>query len=417
MNEKILFLQGNEACVEGALYAGLEFFAGYPITPSTEIAEALARRLPEGGGKFIQMEDEIASMCAIIGASLTGLKSMTATSGPGFSLKQEAIGYAIMAEVPCVVVNVMRAGPSTGMPTRVSQGDVMQARWGTHGDHAIIALTASNHQDLFAMTVEAFNLSETYRTPVILLLDEVVAHMREKLVLPGGEVIPLVKRLRTSVREGTDYHPYLPREDGRLPMSDFGGVHRYNVTGLAHDMWGFPTDNPQVAHGLMRHLVDKIEGRVREITRVKEFFLDDADGVLISYGGPARSALHVVENRRARGERLGLLELQTLWPFPARHRSGAVREGQVRDGGGDEHGSGHPGGQKGGRRSREGLPGQPHRRRLHQPHRHPQHPAADPGARSLNDQARGSRSRKQGQRIFSRRDHRGHREKICFVLK
>lgn len=317
MNEDVLFLQGNEACVEGALYAGLDFFAGYPITPSTEIAETLARRLPEMGGKFIQMEDEIASMCAIIGASLTGLKSMTATSGPGFSLKQEAIGYAIMAEVPCVVVNVMRAGPSTGMPTRISQGDVMQARWGTHGDHAIITLTASNHQDLFAMTVEAFNLSETYRTPVILLLDEVVGHMREKLIMPVPGEIPLVKRLRTSVKEGTDYHPYLPREDGRLPMSDFGGVHRYNVTGLAHDMWGFPTDSPQVAHGLMRHLVDKIETRVNEITRIKEFFLDDADGVMISYGAPARSALHVVENRRARGERLGLLELQSLWPFPA----------------------------------------------------------------------------------------------------
>lgn len=322
MSQDILFLQGNEACVEGALYAGLGFFAGYPITPSTEIAEALARRLPERGGKFIQMEDEIASMCAIIGASLTGLKSMTATSGPGFSLKQEAIGYAIMAEVPCVVVNVMRAGPSTGMPTRVSQGDVMQARWGTHGDHAIITLTASNHQDLFAVTVEAFNLSETYRTPVILLLDEVVGHMRERLVMPGPGEIPLVKRLRTSVREGTDYHPYLPREDGRLPMSDFGGVHRYNVTGLHHDMWGFPNDNPQIAHGLMRHLVDKIENRVSEISRFKEFFLHDADGVLISYGAPARSALHVVENRRARGERLGLLELQTLWPFPAE----AVRE-------------------------------------------------------------------------------------------
>jgi 2-oxoglutarate/2-oxoacid ferredoxin oxidoreductase subunit alpha len=319
MSENIHFLQGNEVCVEGALYAGLDFFAGYPITPSTEVAETLARRLPERGGKFIQMEDEIASMCAIIGASLTGLKAMTATSGPGFSLKQEAIGYAVMAEVPCVVVNVMRAGPSTGMPTRVSQGDVMQARWGTHGDHAIITLTASNHQDLFAVTVEAFNLSETYRTPVILLLDEVVGHMREKLVMPQRGEIPLVQRLRTSVKEGTDYHPYLPREDGRLPMSDFGGVHRYNVTGLHHDMWGFPTDNPQVAHGLMRHLVDKIEGRVNEIMRFNEFFLDDADGVFISYGAPARSALHVVENRRARGERLGLLELQTLWPFPAEH--------------------------------------------------------------------------------------------------
>lgn len=322
MNGKTSFLQGNETCVEAALYAGLEFFAGYPITPSTEIAELLASRLPQKGGKFIQMEDEIASMCAIIGASLTGLKSMTATSGPGFSLKQEAIGYAIMAEIPCVVVNVQRGGPSTGLPTKVSQGDVMQARWGTHGDHSIIALTASNHQDLFAVTVEAFNLSETFRTPVILLLDEVIGHMREKLLIPDPGQIPLVQRLRTSVKEGTDYHPYLPREDGRLPMSDFGGVHRYNVTGLMHDMWGFPTDNPQVAYGLMRHLVDKIEGHVHVITRIKDYFLDDADGVLISYGSSARSALHVVENRRARGERLGLLELQSLWPFP----SDAVRE-------------------------------------------------------------------------------------------
>jgi 2-oxoglutarate/2-oxoacid ferredoxin oxidoreductase subunit alpha len=322
MGDKLVFVQGNEACVEAALYAGLGFFAGYPITPSTEIAELLSVRLPQIGGKFIQMEDEIASMCAIIGASLTGVKSMTATSGPGFSLKQEAIGYAIMTEVPCVVVNVMRGGPSTGLPTKVSQGDVMQARWGTHGDHAIVALTASNHQDLFAITVEAFNIAETYRTPVILLFDEVIGHMREKLIVPEPGEIPLVQRLRTSVREGTDYHPYLPREDGRLPMSDFGGVHRYNVTGLMHDMWGFPTDNPQVAYGLMRHLFDKIEGHVEEITRVKEFFLDDAETVLISYGSAARSALHVVENRRARGERMGLLELQTLWPFP----SAMVRE-------------------------------------------------------------------------------------------
>ncbi|MBW2610439.1 MAG: 2-oxoacid:acceptor oxidoreductase subunit alpha [Deltaproteobacteria bacterium] len=317
MNKKTLFLQGNEVCVEAALYAGLDFFAGYPITPSTEIVEHLASRLPQKGGCFIQMEDEIASMCAIIGASLTGMKAMTATSGPGFSLMQEAIGYAVMAEIPCVIVNVQRGGPSTGMPTSVSQGDVMQARWGTHGDHAIITLTASNHQDVFAMTVEAFNLAETYRTPVILLLDEVVGHMREKLLMPEPAEIPLIERLHTSVKEGTDYHPYLPREDGRLPMSDFGGVHRYNVTGLVHDMWGFPTNNPKIAHGLMRHIVDKIENRVSEITRVKEYFLDDAEGILLSYGSSARSALHVVKNRRKSGERLGLLELQTLWPFPA----------------------------------------------------------------------------------------------------
>ncbi len=317
MGKTVKFVQGNEACVEGALYAGLNFYAGYPITPSTEIAELLSLKLPPRGGKFIQMEDEIASLCAIIGASLTGCKVMTATSGPGFSLMQEALGYAVMAEIPCVIVDVQRGGPSTGIPTHVSQGDLNQARWGTHGDHAIITLTASNHQDVFAMTVEAFNLSETYRTPVILLFDEVVAHMREKLILPEPGELHTVERLKTSVKEGVDYHPYLPREDGRLPMSDFGGVHRYNVTGLVHDMWGFPSTEPRVVHGLLRHLVDKIENRAHELARFKEFHLEDADVVLISYGSSARSALHIVEERRSRGERLGLLELQTLWPFPS----------------------------------------------------------------------------------------------------
>ena len=314
--ENIKFIQGNEACVEGALYAGLNFFAGYPITPSTEIAELLSHRLPQKGGKFIQMEDEIASMSAIIGASLTGSKVMTATSGPGFSLMQEALGYAIMTEIPCVIVNVQRGGPSTGIPTHVSQGDVNQARWGTHGDHAIVTITASNHQDVFETTVHAFNISETYRTPVILLYDEVVGHMRERLVIPTKGELPLVERLRTSVKEGVDYHPYLPREDGRLPMSDFGGVHRYNVTGLFHDMWGFPSDNPKIVHGLLRHLVDKIQNNVNQIARYKEYYLKDAEVILISYGSSARSANHVVFSRRPRGEKLGLLELQTLWPFP-----------------------------------------------------------------------------------------------------
>jgi 2-oxoglutarate ferredoxin oxidoreductase subunit alpha len=317
MSKTIKFIQGNEVCVEAALYAGLNFFAGYPITPSTEIAELLSFRLPQIGGRFIQMEDEIASMCAIIGASLTGSKVMTATSGPGFSLMQEALGYAVMAEIPSVIVNVQRGGPSTGLPTHVSQGDVNQARWGTHGDHAIITLTASNHPDVFAITVEAFNLAETYRTPVILLFDEVVGHMRERVEIPEKGELPLVDRLHTAVKSGVDYHPYLPREDGRLPMSDFGGVHRYNVTGLAHDMWGFPSGNPQVVHGLMRHLIDKIQNNAGEIARTREYFLEDADCILISYGSSARSSLHVVQNRRKRGERLGLLELQSLWPFPA----------------------------------------------------------------------------------------------------
>jgi len=313
---KVRFIQGNEAVVEGALYAGVRFYAGYPITPSTEIAELMSERLPKVGGKFIQMEDEIASMCAIIGASLTGLKVMTATSGPGFSLMQEAIGYAVMAEVPSVVVDVQRGGPSTGLPTSVAQGDVLQARWGIHGDHSIIALTASNLQDVLLMTVEAFNLAETFRTPVILLLDEVVGHMREKVIVPQPGEIEVIERLYTSVPAGTDYHPYLPREDGRLPMSDFGGVHRYNVTGLVHDMWGFPSTDPKVAYDLLHHIVDKLENRADIIARYKEYHTDDAEILLISYGCSARSALHMVEERRSRGMKVGLLELQSLWPFP-----------------------------------------------------------------------------------------------------
>jgi len=313
----IRFIQGNEVCVEAALYAGLDFFAGYPITPSSEIAEHMSSRLPALGGRFIQMEDEISSICAIIGASLTGHKVMTATSGPGFSLMQEALGFAVMAEIPCVIVDVQRGGPSTGLPTHGSQGDIFQARWGTHGDHSIIALTASTHQDLFRMTVEGFNLAETYRTPVILLFDEMSGHMREKVEMPQPGEVQVVQRLRTALPEGVDYHPYLPREDGRLPMSDFGGKHRYNVTGLYHDMWGFPTSDSKVIHGLIHHLVDKIENSVHQITYYKEYFLEDATCVLVSYGSTSRSALHIVKNRRNRGEKLGLLELQTLWPFPA----------------------------------------------------------------------------------------------------
>ncbi|PID73758.1 MAG: 2-oxoglutarate synthase subunit alpha [Desulfobacterales bacterium] len=316
MSGNTRFIQGNEVCVEAALYAGVDFFAGYPITPSTEVAEHMSARLPAIGGHFIQMEDEISSICAIIGASLTGHKAMTATSGPGFSLMQEGLGYAIMAEIPCVIVNVMRGGPSTGVPTGPGQGDVLQARWGVHGDHAIVALTASTHQDVFRMTVEAFNIAETYRIPVILLLDEVIGHMREKLEIPEPEELPVVRRLRTSIKPGVDYRPYLPREDGRLPMSDFGGEHRFNVTGLYHDMWGFPTNNPGVVHELIRHLVDKIRNNSHIISRYKEYYLEDARTILISYGSSARSSLHIVENRRARGERVGLLELQTLWPFP-----------------------------------------------------------------------------------------------------
>ncbi len=311
------FVQGNAACVHGALYAGVNFFAGYPITPSTEIAELLAVDLPKKGGTFIQMEDEIASMCAVCGASLAGAKAMTATSGPGFSLKQEAIGYACMAEIPCVIVNVQRTGPSTGLPTKSAQGDVNQARWGTHGDHSIVVFTASSIQDVFEMTVEAFNIAETYRTPVILLLDEVVGHMRERLVVPPTGDIAVVDRLRTTVKEGLNYHPYLPREDGRLPISDFGGVHRYNVTGLFHDIFGFPTENSEHVTRKIYHLIDKIENRAHLLAHWKEYHLEDAEHIIVSYGSSARSSRELVESRRMKGDKIGLLELQTLWPFPA----------------------------------------------------------------------------------------------------
>lgn len=316
MSSGTLFIQGNQACVEGALYAGCSFFAGYPITPSSEIAEQLAARLPESGGAFIQMEDEIASLCAVIGASLTGRKAMTATSGPGFSLMQEALGYAVMAEIPCVIANVMRGGPSTGLPTQPSQGDVNQARWGTHGDHAVIALTASTHRGIFEQTVRAFNLAETYRTPVVLLFDELLGHMRERLELPAEDEIATVGRLRTSVPKGVDYHPYLPREDGRLPMSDFGGDHRYNVTGLAHDMWGFPSTDPAVVQDLVHHLNDKIENRAEELAQYRLHGTENADVLLVSYGSSARSARAVVEERRSAGYKIGIVELETLWPFP-----------------------------------------------------------------------------------------------------
>ena len=234
-------LQGNEAVVEGALAAGCRFFAGYPITPATEISEVMSYRLPAVGGTFIQMEDEIASLGAVIGASLAGVKAMTATSGPGFSLMQENLGFACMAEVPCVIVNVMRGGPSTGLPTRVSQGDVMQARWGTHGDHPIIVLAAATTRDCFDLTVTAFNLSEKYRTPVILLTDEVVAHTREKVVLPEPAAVEVVDRLRPTAPPEW-YVPYADTASGVPPMGIFGDGYRYHVTGLTHDVHGFPTE-------------------------------------------------------------------------------------------------------------------------------------------------------------------------------
>uniref|UniRef100_A0A832A302 2-oxoacid:acceptor oxidoreductase subunit alpha n=1 Tax=Desulfacinum infernum TaxID=35837 RepID=A0A832A302_9BACT len=301
--------------VEGALAAGCTFFAGYPITPATEISEVMSVKLPAVGGTFIQMEDEIASMGAIIGASLAGAKSMTATSGPGFSLMQENLGFACVAEVPCVVVNVMRGGPSTGLPTNVAQGDVMQARWGTHGDHPIIVLAVSTTKDCFDITVKAFNLAEKYRTPVIILSDEVVAHTREKVRIPHPEEVEVVDRIRPNMPPEW-YIPYEDNSRGVPPMGIFGDGYRYHVTGLIHDIRGFPTQRADEIVPFLTRIHRKISQNFFDILMVDTEEADDADVVVIAYGSVARSARRAVREARRRGVRAGLIQLITLWPFP-----------------------------------------------------------------------------------------------------
>jgi len=310
-------LQGNEAVVEGALAAGCRFFAGYPITPATEISEVMSWRLPAVDGTFIQMEDEIASLGAVIGASLAGAKSMTATSGPGFSLMQENLGFACVAEVPCVIVNVMRGGPSTGLPTHVSQEDVQQARWGTHGDHPIIVLAAATTRDCFDLTVTAFNLSERYRTPVILLLDEVVAHTREKIVLPPADQVKVVDRVRPTMPPEW-YVPYADTASGVPPMGIFGDGYRYHVTGLIHDVHGFPTERADEIVPFMNRLFRKISQHFADIQLAAAEMTEDAEVLVVAYGSVARSAQRAVADARARGIKAGLLKLLTLWPFPRR---------------------------------------------------------------------------------------------------
>jgi 2-oxoglutarate ferredoxin oxidoreductase subunit alpha len=312
---KAQLMQGNEACAEGAIYAGCRFFAGYPITPASEIAERLSYRLPQEDGTFIQMEDEIASMGAIIGASLAGVKSMTATSGPGFSLMQENLGFACMAEVPCVVVNVMRGGPSTGLPTNPAQGDVMQARWGTHGDHPIIVLSSASVWECFTLTVKAFNFSEKYRTPVILLLDEVIAHMREKIVLPAPGEIEVIDRIKPSVPPEW-YLPYEDTSSGVPPMGIFGEGYRYHVTGLTHDIRGFPTLRQDEIEPFILRLFRKISSHFDDIQLVEAYQIEDAEIVIIAYGCSARAAHRAMVEARAQGRKVGLLKLITLWPFP-----------------------------------------------------------------------------------------------------
>jgi 2-oxoglutarate/2-oxoacid ferredoxin oxidoreductase subunit alpha len=317
MDQKIqpVFVQGNHACVLGALKAGCRFFAGYPITPSSEIAELLALELPRIGGKFIQMEDEIAAMGAIIGASLTGMKVLTATSGPGFSLKQENIGYAVMAEIPCVIVNVQRGGPSTGLPTQSAQGDVQQARWGTHGDHEIIVLAPSTIPEIYRQTIRAFNLAEKYRTPVILLLDEIIGHMREVLMeIPDDQVVRIDRP-----RPDCPFDKYLPYQmvDSDIPpMADFGSGYRYHVTGLCHDETGFPTNDPVKIDAFMHRLNRKISRYTDDIVEYQTAGHENADVLIMAYGSSARSARQALRLMEKDQKLSVLFQPLTLWPFP-----------------------------------------------------------------------------------------------------
>lgn len=310
------FMNGDVACAEGAIAAGCRFFGGYPITPATEIAEHLAERMPEFGGIYIQMEDEIASIAAVIGASYAGLKAMTATSGPGFSLMQENIGLAVMTETPCVIVDIMRGGPSTGQPTLPGQQDVMQAKWGSHGDYGIIALSPSSVQEMFSLTVEAFNLSETYRVPTLLMGDEIVAHMWEKVVIPSPSEIKIVNRKKPHVSP-SEYKPFMPDENLVPSMACFGEGYRFHATGLTHDERGFPkTQSSEVQSKLVRRLCEKTTKDSGRIIKTEKTMLEDADVVVVAYGIVARAALSAVRKARESGSKAGLLRLITLWPFP-----------------------------------------------------------------------------------------------------
>ncbi len=308
------FINGDTACAEGAISAGCRFFAGYPITPATEVAERMSERLPQIGGVFIQMEDEMASMNAVLGASWAGMKAMTATSGPGFSLMMENIGLGIMLETPCVVANVQRAGPSTGLPTLVAQGDMMQARWGSHGHYEIIALVPDSPQEMFDLTVSAFNLSEQYRVPVLLMADEAVGHMSEKVVIPEISSKELINRPRPKIAP-EKYLPYDSRKGLVPPMAVAGEGYRFHVTGLTHDDRGYPVMTAEAQDKLIRRLVDKIRLNIKDITKYEEVEMDDAEVVVVSYGISARIARHAVQQAREQGIKAGLLRLITVWPF------------------------------------------------------------------------------------------------------
>ncbi len=309
-------MQGDVACAEGAIAAGCRFFAGYPITPATEIAERMSRRMVEVGGIYVQMEDELASMAAVIGASWAGAKAMTATSGPGFSLMQENIGLAAMTETPCVVVNIMRGAPSTGQPTEPGQQDVMQAQWGSHGDYDVIAFAPSSVQEMFNLTIECFNMAETYRVPTFLLADGFIGHLWERVIIPPPEEIKIVERKKPTVPP-EKYVPFRPDDDLVPPMANFGDGYRVHVTGLTHDGHGYPrTDDPKVQFELVQRLCEKIRKNADKIVKTEEFMLEDADVAVIAYGIASRASISAVRKAREAGVKAGLLRLVTVWPFP-----------------------------------------------------------------------------------------------------
>jgi 2-oxoglutarate/2-oxoacid ferredoxin oxidoreductase subunit alpha len=315
VTQKVAFLQGNEAAAFGALYAGCNFFAGYPITPSTEVAEVMSVELPKIGGKFIQMEDEIAAMAACLGGALAGSKVLTSTSGPGLSLKQELIGYGCIAEIPCVIINVMRGGPSTGMPTGPSQSDIMAAKWGTHGDHPAICLVPASVQEYFEETVRAFNLSEKYRTPVTVMPDEIIAHMRERIVFPEPGQIPVINRTAPTVPP-EQYKPYDTSFGDVPPLAAFGSDYRFHVTGLNKLPDGFPTTKAEYVQAEEERQIRKVDANVDDIVQFEEYCLDDAEIVVVAFGSTSRSARYAINIAREQGIKAGMFRIKTIWPFP-----------------------------------------------------------------------------------------------------
>lgn len=328
MAKKVEFMMGNHAVAEGALYAGCRFFGGYPITPSTEVAERMAERLPQVGGRFIQMEDEIAAIAAVIGASIGGVKALTATSGPGLSLKQENLGYAMLCEIPIVVVDVMRGGPSTGMPTGPSQSDIMCAKWGTHGDHPVIAVTPASVQEQFEQTVRAFNLAEKYRCPVLVLTDAIIGQMMEQIEIPEPGELEVIERPKPTCKP-EEYLPFDLDKDV-VPLAAFGSGYRFHITGLHHNSDGFPTNDPVLHTKNTKRLIERIEKNYDDIVKVEEFMTDDAEVLVFAIGVTSRSAKHAVVEARNAGIKAGLVRPLTIWPFPEKHLDKILSKNKIK---------------------------------------------------------------------------------------